>query len=183
MPHKPSPARASSEAIERNEVSQARRIPQAALPPLRLERRVDGQLCARRGHNSDPVRVVRCFPWSKPTEHLSLRNDKNDEVAYVTNLEDLEPASQDALAEVLVTAGFVLDVLRVEAIDEEFEVRCWKVLTQQGRRRFQTPRDSWPRRTPNGDLLLEDVSGDLFRLPPMETLDRKSRKLLFAHVD
>jgi hypothetical protein len=31
--------------------------------------------------------------------------------------------------------------------------------------------------------LLQDVAGDLFRIPPGDRLDAKSRKLLWAFVD
>jgi hypothetical protein len=36
---------------------------------------------------------------------------------------------------------------------------------------------------PSGGLLIRDVAGDLYRLPEPETLDKKSRALLWAFVD
>jgi hypothetical protein len=49
--------------------------------------------------------------------------------------------------------------VRVEDVYEDFEIRCWKVQTRQGRRTFQTSRDSWPRKMPNGDFLVQDMAG------------------------
>jgi hypothetical protein len=73
--------------------------------------------------------------------------------------------------------------VRVEDIYEDFEIRCWKVQTRQGRRTFQTSRDSWPRKMPNGDFLVQAMAGDLSRIPSTHQLDPKSRRLVWAFVD
>jgi hypothetical protein len=150
---------------------------------LRIERRVDGKLWSVRGDRAVVVKIVRCFPWSAPTRYLSLRSEADEEVALLRDVEELDPASRGVLLESLVAAGFVLDVLRVDEVEEDFEIRCWKVQTRQGPRTFQTSRDTWPQKTPNGELLLQDVAGDLFRIPPSDRLDVKSKKLLWAFVD
>lgn len=150
---------------------------------LRIERRVDGKLWSVCGDREVVVKIVRCFPWSAPTQYLSLRDETDQEVALLRDVDELDPASRGVLRESLVAAGFVLDVLRVDEVEEDFEIRCWKVQTRQGPRTFQTSRDTWPQKTPNGELLLQDVAGDLFRIPPSDRLDEKSKKLLWAFVD
>ena len=57
------------------------------------------------------------------------------------------------------------------------------VLCAQIERSFQTALDAWPRDTPTGGILIEDVAGDLFRLPPLAELDPKSQKKVWAFVD
>jgi hypothetical protein len=150
---------------------------------LSIERRTDGKLWAVTEQREVSVKLVRCFPWSAPSRYLSLRDETNEEVALVRDLLELDTASRAALKECLIVLGFVLDVTRVDAVDEDFEIRCWKVQTRQGPRTFQTSRESWPYKTPSGELLLQDVAGDLFRIPPREELDARSRKLLWAFVD
>ena len=59
----------------------------------------------------------------------------------------------------------------IDGLEEDFEIRRFKVLTRQGPRSFQTALDAWPREAPSGGLLLEDVAGDLYRIPPPEELD------------
>ncbi len=95
----------------------------------------------------------------------------------------LDEASRGAMEAALVVAGFVLEITRVSAIDEEVEVRHWNVETAQGPRVFQTKLDEWPRLLPHGGLLIRDVAGDLYLLPARETLDRRSRDLLWSFVD
>jgi hypothetical protein len=150
---------------------------------LVVERRVDGRLWAVKDGEAVPVTPARCFPWSAPMRCLSLRDDEEREVALVWDPAELDPESRSALEEALVLAAFVLDVISVEEVEEDVEIRRWKVLTRQGERSFQTALDTWPREGPSGGLLLEDVAGDLYRIPPPEELDARSRKRVWAFLD
>lgn len=150
---------------------------------LLLERRADGQLWAERRGVAQPVWVTRCFPWSEPTRFVSLRDHEKREVALVRDLNDLDLASRAVLEAALVEAGFVLEVLRVLEIEEEVEIRHWKVETAHGGRVFQTGLDAWPRQVPGGGLLIRDVAGDLYYIADPSRLDKTSRSLLWAYVD
>lgn len=68
-------------------------------------------------------------------------------------------------------------------MEEEIEIRSFRVRTAQGERRFQTLPDEWPREMPGGGLLIKDVAGDLYLVPRPESLDASSRKLLWAFLD
>jgi uncharacterized protein DUF1854 len=150
---------------------------------LTLEYRTDGRLWARRGGEARPVWVRRCFPWSHPERFLSLRDEEDREFAHVVDPAALEPASRAALAAALVAAGFVFSVTRVLEIEEEVEIRYWRVETRQGPRTFATRLDDWPRSLPGGGLLIRDVAGDLYHLAEPAAMDKHSRGLLWAFVD
>ena len=152
-------------------------------PGLVLRSGGDGRLLVIDGDKSVSVRLRQCFPWSEPHRHLSLRDDKDREVALIDDPSELAPASRRVLEDALAAAGFVLVVTRVLGVDEEVEIRHWTVETEQGRRAFQTHLDDWPRLLPGGDLLIRDVAGDLYRLANPRGMDRKSRELLWAFVD
>ena len=156
---------------------------QQRAPELRLERRADGRVWAIRGGVERAVWVRRCFPWSEPGRFLSLRDDDEEEFALVADVGELDAASRLVLESALVDAGFVFEVTRVVAIDEEVEIRHWRVETRQGHRTFQTRLDDWPRLLPHGGLLVRDVAGDLYHLAEPKALDKKSRALLWAFVD
>lgn len=136
---------------------------------------VDGEAVA--------VRLRQCFPWSEPHRHLSLRDDDDEEVALVEDPATLPTESRQALEQALAEAGFVLEVTRVLAIDEEVEIRQWNVETKHGPRSFQTHLDDWPRALPMGGLLIRDVAGDLYLLADPLGMDRRSKELLWAFVD
>ncbi|HWC74042.1 MAG TPA: DUF1854 domain-containing protein [Gemmatimonadales bacterium] len=150
---------------------------------LRLEWRSDGFLWATRNGEERAVFVRRCFPWSEPSRHLSLRDAEEEEFALVRDPAELDPRSRAALEMALAVAGFVFEITRVLEIEEEVEIRRWRVETRQGPRTFQTRLDDWPRGLPHGGLLIRDLAGDLYRLSRTELLDKKSRDLLWAFVD
>jgi len=150
---------------------------------LRLEWRADGSLWAVRGDQEQAVSVRRCFPWTEPARHLSLRDADEEEFAFVRDPMDLDPRSRAALEAALAVAGFVFQVTRVLEIEEEVEIRRWRVETRQGPRMFQTRLDDWPRSLPQRGLLIRDLAGDLYHLGRPEALDRQSRELLWAFVD
>jgi|SRR5689334_1709708 len=152
-------------------------------PKLVLEKRRDGRLWALLAERAAPVKLRRCFPWTFPERYISLQNDENEELAFVADPHDLDEASRSALSQALSEAGFVFLITRVYSVEEDFELRCFKVETPQGPRAFQTALDAWPRETPDGGLLIEDVAGDVFRIQNPESLDPKSRELVWELVD
>ena len=101
----------------------------------------------------------------------------------VATLDDLEDDSRRVLEGAIVEAGFVLEVTRIDDIDEEVEIRTWKVETRQGPRSFQTRLDDWPTGVPGGGIVIRDVAGDLYHVADPNTLDERSRKWLWAFVD
>jgi hypothetical protein len=155
-------------------------LKRAGVVPLKLERRADGQLWAVRGDRADAVRVRRLFPWSAEHHHVSLRDADDHEVALIGPDAALDAPSRRTLDEAIVAAGFVLEVTRVLGVEEEIEIRAWRVDTVQGPRTFQTPLDDWPREMADGGLLIRDVAGDLYRVPRPDSMDARSRALLWA---
>jgi hypothetical protein len=150
---------------------------------LALRRADDGRLFARVEGKWVTVTLRQCFPWSEPGRHVSLRDEEDEELALIEDPATLAPESRRALERAVAEAAFVLEVTRVLDVDEEVEIRQWTVETKHGRRTFQTRLDDWPRALPMGGLLIRDVAGDLYRLPAPETLDARSRELLWAFVD
>jgi hypothetical protein len=129
------------------------------------------------------VVVRRCFPWSEPAKFISLRDDQNVEIALVEDPVRLDAGSRLVLESALALAGFVFEVTQVHSLEEEIEIRDWKVETRQGSRTFQTRLDDWPRVLPGGGILIRDVAGDLYHVATRDGMDRKSRELLSVFVD
>jgi hypothetical protein len=150
---------------------------------LRLRSSGDGRLFAIVDGEAVAVRLRQCFPWSEPHRHISLRDEDDEEVALVEDPASLAPESRLALEQAVAEAGFVLEVTRVLSIEEEVEIRQWKVETRQGSRSFQTHLDDWPRVLPMGGLLIRDVGGDLYLLAAPGEMDGRSKELLWAFVD
>ena len=150
---------------------------------LSLWRGEDGQLWAHGDGGPTPVRPVRCFPWSEPGRYVSLRDTDDEEVALVSDVGELKPDARRALAFSLLEVGFVMEIEAILELEEEIEIRTFKVRTRQGVRTFQTLRDEWPRELPGGGLLVRDVAGDLYVLRDTDGLDTRSRRLARAFLD
>lgn len=150
---------------------------------LVLRRLGDGRLYAQRESEGCAVWVRRCFPWSEPGRFISLRDQDENEFALVRDLRELDADSRRALEGSLAEAGLVLEIVRIQKIDEEVEIRDWRVETRQGPRSFQTRLDDWPRQIPGGGVLIRDVAGDLYRVNDPATLDKRSRDLLWVFAD
>jgi len=95
----------------------------------------------------------------------------------------LDTPSRAALQKALAMAAFVFEITRIDDIRQDIELRVWEVTTDKGPRRFQTELDSWPETVPGGGWLLRDVTGDLYRFPPVEKMDRSTRKKFWAFQD
>ena len=76
----------------------------------------------------------------------------------------------------------MLRVTEITDVDEEVEIRTWKVQTEQGPRSFQTRLDDWPSEVPGGGIVIRDVAGDLYHIANPDALDEKSRRWLWAFV-
>jgi hypothetical protein len=172
-----------TEALLERERSPGEGAASPAPAGLALARQADGRLTAQREGRSHAVWVRPAFPWTEPARFLSLRDEDEEELALIEDVTSLDPVSRIALEEALVVAGFVLEVTRVVAVEEEVEVRHWTVETRQGPRSFQTRLDEWPRSLPHGGLLIRDVAGDLYHFRDPAALDRESRALLWVFVD
>jgi hypothetical protein len=150
-----------------------------------LHRRADGRLVMRRENveGETPVQVACCFPWTHPYEFISLRDDKGREQELIENLHELPSPLREMIAEELAQRNFMPRITGIEAIAGEIELFHWKVITHVGPRRFLTRRSDHPRKLANGDVLIKDVSNDLYLIPNPKGLDAKSLKLLWVYLD
>jgi hypothetical protein len=142
-----------------------------------------GQLLLRGQRESIPVRPVACFPWSEPNNYISLRNEAGMEVGFVHSATELDHSSRTALEATLRQTRFVFEVISIETVEDEFELRTWAVTTRQGPRSFQTKLEEWPRTLENGSVIIRDLSGDFYQIKDRAALDPASQKLIWAFTE
>jgi hypothetical protein len=173
------------ETIFAVESTQASKNGQAVKTAWNLTRRADGRLVLRR-ENSDgetPVQVACCFPWTHPHEFISLRDDKGKEQLLIDDLQQVAAPARELIEDELAERNFLPRITGIEAITDEMELFHWKVITAAGPRSFLTRRSDHPRKLANGDVLIKDVSNDLYLIPNPKGLDAKSLKLLWVYLD
>jgi len=149
---------------------------------IELRKQTNGILILKYGSQWVEVSLKECFPWSKPGGHLSLRDKEDNEVCLIEDLNDLHEEAQALIREELKFSQFVLNISSIEKIEEDVELRRYLVQTQQGRRIFQTKLERWPEVLESGEIIIEDLAGDLFRIENLNLLDELSRKELSPYV-
>jgi hypothetical protein len=153
-----------------------------------LSRRADGRLVLRRANDSGemsdtPVQIACCFPWSRPHEFISIRDDKGREQVLIEDLRQIDLPMRELIEDELAGRNFLPRITGIEAITDEMELFHWKVITTAGPRSFLTRRSDHPRKLANDSVLIKDVSNDLYLIPNPKGLDAKSLKLLWVYLD
>ncbi|MBL6990283.1 MAG: DUF1854 domain-containing protein [Bacteriovoracaceae bacterium] len=133
--------------------------------------------------DSVEVSAKQCFPWSDPDKYISLQNQSGDEVYLIKDMAKMEVATQYTLQKHLKQVQFVMDVNKLVAIEEDIELRKYDVVTKQGPRVFQTLLEDWPKVSHDGQIVLKDIAGDIFVIESVESLDKKSQKLISTYID
>ena len=170
--------------IEKDDIADIESSAPKDMSGLKMRREeTDGRLYIGIKGKDVAVHVKPCFPWSCPEGYLSLRDDEDNEMVLIEDLKMLDDNSRKCLEQALLDTVFVIRINKVVSCKEEFEVRTWEVVTQQGPRKFQTKRDAWPRILPQGKLLIEDVAGDLYSIDDPYSMDAHSRKQLASFID
>ncbi len=156
-------------------------IPDVAAPaPPRLAIDDNGRLYAYRDEKPIHVAVRPCFPWSAARRFLSLRDMDFNEVALIEDPDELNDEARHALDAALAEARFTFSIRAIRAIERDFELRIWRVDTEEGLRSFAMQWDDFPEKMSDGSLVLKDLGGDLYRIPEPDSLDRNSARLLWA---
>ena len=152
---------------------------------VELRKSESGTLECRADKTADwvAVRLCPCLPLTRPGEYLGLcAVEGEEEVAFVKSPGDLDAGSREALEGALAEAGFLMEVTRIESIEDGQALREWRVETKRGTRRFLTQLDSWPRELEGGGILIEDISEDLYLVSDPKKLDAESRERLWYYV-
>ncbi len=140
------------------------------------------QLYLLKGEDEYEIQVKKCFPWTHPLEYLSLRDVEDSEVYLVENLTQLDAESRKNLASYLDKSDYIHEIVKVVDVIEDVELRNYKIATKGGERSIQTRLDDWPSLQDDGGVIIQDLNGDLFRIPTPETLDENSRELLSTYI-
>ncbi|MBI4979212.1 MAG: DUF1854 domain-containing protein [Spirochaetes bacterium] len=152
---------------------------------LNIQRRADGRLVYKVKGKKDgiPVKVVSAFPWSHPHKFISIRDDKGKEQLLIDSLDSINKAERELISTDLAERNFIPRILSIQSIIEERELFHWNVVTDAGARSFLTNRHDHPRTLETDEVLIKDVSNDLYLIPELKALDKKSLKLLWVYLD
>lgn len=125
------------------------------------------------------VKPTWASPLSHPNRYLSLLNSKGEEIIMVSDLTELDEASQKAVREELHRRYLTADIQSILHVKSEYGVTYWTVATDRGEREFVTQslqeNAQW---LSDGHLLLIDVDGNRFEIRNIGSLDDQSQRFI-----
>jgi hypothetical protein len=149
-----------------------------------LTRDPQGRLVlARPGmENVIDVRVRRAFPWSCPTRHISIRSKDGKELVMIDDVAALSDALRAIVLGELSSTILIPMIRRVMKVDVRFGFQQWTVATDRGDADFRVQEREDIRFMPDGRFTVKDADGNLYELPPLDSLDEHSRRAVEAVI-
>ncbi len=128
------------------------------------------------------VRPVHAAPMAYPEQYISLLDIKNEEVAFIRDLNDVDEASRRVIEEELAHRYLKARIERVHNIQMEYGVTYWDVTTDRGKREFVIRGHENTHWASDTRILLTDVDGNRFEIPDYTGLDPHSIRLIETNV-
>ena len=135
------------------------------------------------------VTLRRCFPFSTSDVYVTVKTpdteeERGIELGILTNIDKLDPESNQAISNELKLHYFVPVIMRIDAVREEYGFQYWKVLTDRGLKEFvlrdnivSSARQISPQR-----WLLIDINQARYEINDDDHLDARSHKLLIRYL-
>lgn len=151
-------------------------------------RRTEGGLLSAvvNGKEYKRVRPVRCFPFTNPTEYISLREGSGNESKEIGMLRDIDSLGAEAAAlikEQLDMMYFMPLIKRIKNIREEYGYSYWDVETDRGEARFTvTMGGNSINKLSETRLIINDLDGNRFEIRDTSKLTGKELKMLDLYL-
>ena len=124
------------------------------------------------------VRIRRAFPWSNPTQFVSIRSSDGKEILMVEDVARLPAELRQKIETHLAGTVLIPRIERIVDIDVRFGFQEWSVQTDRGPVSFRVQEREDIRFLPDGRYAIRDADGNIYELRPLKELDDHSRRAL-----
>lgn len=140
----------------------------------------NGQLALYQGSElvAQPVTPVLAFPFSSPTESISIVDEYSKEMLWLDHLGQLEESSRKVIQKYLNRREFRPQIQRIVSVNTYATPSVWNIQTDLGPYKFELPSEESIRRLGGQRLVLSHANGMQFMIDNMRELDAKSRQIL-----
>jgi hypothetical protein len=147
---------------------------------VRLSRDDFGRLKLELGFEEryEPVRVVRSLPLTDSERYISFQDEEGEEIGMLEEIRALGRESQRLLREELEMVYLKAEVQAIRKVDPRQGLISWDLDTSLGPRTIYIKDRSDIRPLPDGRIILTDVHGAKYQIPPIDQLDDRSRAWL-----
>lgn len=131
------------------------------------------------GEEKRVATVLRSFPLTAMDRFIVLRDEEDGEIGIVSDLSEIDAESRAAIQERLDVHYFTAEIIRINAMWEEFHILTWDVETDRGQRIVEIGSARRDIRTmENGRVLIQDADGNRYEIPNRARLDPASQTIL-----
>jgi len=125
----------------------------------------------------------KLFPITNPNMYITLLDHEEKEVAFVRDLEELDPASAEALCECFKEYYRIPQITKLISSDERFGALTWKVETDRGIVSFRIRNRHSDIKCLDGKrILVRDTNDNRYEIPDYTVMDPHSRHMLFSYL-
>ena len=151
-------------------------------PPLWAE--PDSNICARLADGTIVKNLIpmSLFPLSEDNKNIVILDEKQQEIFYIDNLQQLEPTLANDIQVALLRNRFILKLLKIHKASSLRPPAEWKVLTDRGESSLVFSSEEAIRRLPDDGALIQDSQGIRYLVPKIGSLDSSSRKVIEYYI-
>ena len=125
----------------------------------------------------------RLFPVTNAEMFITLLDREEKEIAFVRDLQELDPTSADELRKCFKEYYRIPKVLKLLESEEKFGSLTWKVETDRGTVAFRIRNRHSDIKCLDGKrVLIRDTNDNRYEIPDYTALDIHSRRLLFSYL-
>lgn len=125
-----------------------------------------------------PIQAFRALPLTKPAQYISLQTDEGEEVGLIPDLRELDTDSRAALERDLELYYLKARVRAIHHVETKNGLISFDLGTDLGERRIHVRDRQQIRMIAGGSVILTDIHGGKYEVPPLDQLDEKSRRLI-----
>ncbi len=129
------------------------------------------------------VKPVLLFPFEENERYISLLDEDDNEIGIIEDISSLSDEDRAVLEAEMLRRNYTCRISKVLSVRERFGFSYWKCLTDDGEISFSV-RDAANniRKDKENNIFISDIDENRYMLPPLEKLDRKSKKLIDIYM-
>lgn len=126
----------------------------------------------------------RLFPFTNQTMYISLLNDKEKELAFIRDLEEIDEDSRRAVEECFEEYYMIPKISRIISSAEKFETLKWVVETDRGEIAFDIVNRVRSIKHLRGTkrIIIRDSNDNRYEIPDYTKLDVHSTRILQSYT-
>ena len=124
------------------------------------------------------------FPITNPTMFITLLDQRECELGFVRDLEEIDDTSRQALEECFREYYMIPKILRVISCEDKFGSLKWTVDTDRGRVSFAVRNRHSDIKHLRGSnrVMIRDSNDNRYEIPDHTAMDPHSAKILFSYL-